>query len=247
MTCNDYTQHVGIGAAMSGNGFRSAVDGLVDRATVFCGREPPTGLYTQVDHLHQQHDDLAHDLVVAHEEIARLMQGSIPQPILTNDEAHQIERARMASMGVPMSEGQPQAGPSCVTPATRSSVGRVQAEPAAPAPPTTTTSSHKGKEHQTSPAPTHTILLYEDIQMDDLVQGPDAFDLVQGTLFPEFTGQEPLQNIIILGDTCDAKNICTLFARMSNYMYVYQGEAINCTFTMRKGRPLRPKRWFPLH
>ena len=140
-------------------------------------------------------------------------------------------------MGVPMSEGQPQAGPSHVTPATHSSVGRVQAEPAAPAPPTTTTSLCEGKEQQTSPVPTHTIVPYEDIYMDNSVQGPNAFDLAQGTLFPEFTGQEPLQNVIILGDTCDAKNVHTLFARMSNYVYAYQGEAINHQLQFRAPPP----------
>ena len=169
MMCNDYAQHVGISAAMSGNGFRSVVDGLVDCTTVFCGTEPPRGLYAQVDCLCQQCDDLTHDLVVVHEEIACLTQGSISQPILTNDKACQIERAQMASMGVPMSEGQPQAWPSCVTPATHSSMERMQAEPAAPAPPTTTTSSCKGKEWQTSPVPTHTVVLYKDIHMDDSV------------------------------------------------------------------------------
>ena len=99
-----------------------------------------------------------------------------------------------------MSEGQPQAGSSCVTPAICSFMGRVHAEPAAPASPTTITftSSYKRKECQTSPVPIHTVLLYKDIQMNDLIQGPDAFDLVQKTLFPEFTGQEPLQNVIIL-------------------------------------------------
>ena len=127
-----------------------------------------------------------------------------------------------------MSEGQPQAGPSRVTLVTRSSVGRVQAEPAAAAPPTTTsTSLCKGKEHQTSPAPTCTVLPYKDIQMDDLVQGPDAFDLIQGTLFPEHSGQEPQVNI--LGDDSDAKGVCTLFTRMGNYIYASQGEAISNT------------------
>ena len=130
-------------------------------------------------------------------------------------------------MGMPMSEGQPQAGPSCVTPVTCSSVGRVQAESAAPAPPTTTTSTslHKGKECQTSPAPTRTVLPYEDNQMDDLVQGPNAFDLVQGTLFPELLGQEP--QVVILGDDSNTKGVRTLFARMGNYIYAYQGEAIS--------------------
>ena len=137
-------------------------------------------------------------------------------------------------------EGQPQAGPSCVTPVTHTSMGRVQAEPAAPAPLTTTTSSCKGKEQQTSPTPTHTIIPYKDIHMDDSVQGPDAFDLAQGNLFPEFMGQEPLQNIIILGDACNAKNVHTLFARMSKYMYMYQGEAINHTLTNYNSRHLLP-------
>ena len=226
MTCNDYAQHVGIGAAVSGNGFSSAVDGLANRTAVFCGREPPQDLYAQVDRLCHQCNDLAHDLAAVREEIACLSQGNLPHPTTTHNEACQLEKARLASMGMPMSEGQPQAGPSCVTPATRSSMGRVQAEPAAAAPPTTTsTSSRKGKECQTSPAPTRTVLLYEDNQMDNLVQGPNAFDLVQGTLFPELSGQEP--QVVILGDDSDAKGVHTLFAHMGNYIYAYQGEAIS--------------------
>ena len=187
-----------------------------------------------------------HDLAVAREEITHLSQGNLPHPTTTHDEAHQLERARLASMGMPMSEGQPQAGPSCVTPVTHSSMGRVQAEPAAAAPPTSTsTSSCKGKEHQTSPAPTCTVLPYEDNQMDNSVQGPDTFDLVQGTLFPELSGQEP--QVIILGDDSDTKGVCTLFARMGNYIYVYQGEVIsNAIISYNNGRILlTPTRRLP--
>ena len=155
-----------------------------------------------------------------------ISQENLPHPTTMHNKACQLERAQLASMGMPMSEGQPQAGPSCVTPATRSSVGRVQAEPAAAAPPTTTsTSSRKGKECQTSPVPTHTVLPYEDNQMDNLIQGPDTLDLVQGTLFPELSGQEP--QVIILGDDSDAKGVRTLFACMGNYVYAYQGEVIS--------------------
>ena len=155
------------------------------------------------------------------------LQGNLPQPTTMHNDAHQFERAQLASMEVPMSEGQPQAGPSCVTPVICSSMERVQAEPAAPVPPTTTTStsSCKGKECQTSPAPTCTVLPYEDIQMDNSVQGSDTFDLVQGTLFPELSGQEP--QVIILGDNSNAKGVCTLFACMGNYVYAYQGEVIS--------------------
>ena len=145
-----------------------------------------------------------------------------------------------------MSEGQPQAGPSHVTPATHSSVGRMQPEPAAAAPPTTTTTSLcKGKEHQTSPVPNRTVLPYKDNQMDDLVQGPNAFDLVQGTLFPELLGQEP--QVVILGDDSNTKGVCTLFARMGNYVYVYQGEAIsNTIISYNNGRVLStPTRQLP--
>ena len=145
-----------------------------------------------------------------------------------------------------MSEGQPQAGPSRVTPVTCSSVGMVQAEPAAAAPPTTTsTSSCKGKEHQTSPAPTRTVLPYEDNQMDDLVQGPNAFDLIQGTLFPELSGQEP--QVVILGDNSDSKGVRTLFTRMGNYVYAYQGEVIsNTIISYNNGRVLStPTRRLP--
>ena len=124
----------------------------------------------------------------------------------------------MASMGVPMSEEHLQAGPSHVTPTTCSFVERVQVEPAAPASPTITISSCKEKKHQTSPAPTCTVLPYKDIQIGNSVQGPDAFDLVQGTLFPELMGQEP--HIIILGEASDAKGIHTLFTHMGNYCYL---------------------------
>ena len=67
-----------------------------------------------------------------------------------------------------------------------------------------------------------TVLLTALQSMDNLVQGPDAFDLIQGTLFPELLGQEP--QVIILGDDSDAKGVCTLFTCMGNYVYVYQGE-----------------------
>ena len=93
MTCNDYVQHVGISAAVSGNGFSSTVDGLANRATVFCGREPPRDLYAQVDHLCHQRDNLAHNLAVACEEIAHLSQGNLPHPTTTHNEAHQLKRA----------------------------------------------------------------------------------------------------------------------------------------------------------
>ena len=149
-------------------------------------------------------------------------------------------------MGMPMSEGQPQAGPSRVTPATCSSVGRVQAEPATAAPPTTTsTSLHKGKVRQTSPAPTRTVLPYEDNQMDNLVQGPNALDLIQGTLFPELLGQEP--QVIVLGDNSNAKGVRTLFACMGNYIYAYQGEAIsNAIISYNNGHVLlNPTRQLP--
>ncbi|KAF8546901.1 hypothetical protein OG21DRAFT_1527524 [Imleria badia] len=83
----------------------------------------------------------------------------------------------------------------------------VQTEPAASVPPITyplsslpqalpaySTSSCKGKEHQTSPAPICTILPYEDIHNTEPVMGPSAFKTIQGTLFPEFTGQEYPKN-----------------------------------------------------
>ena len=87
MMCNDYAQYIGIGAAVSGNGFSSMVDSLTDHATVFCGREPPWDLYVQVDHLHHQCNDLAHDLAVVCEEIMCLSQRNLPQPTTMHDKA----------------------------------------------------------------------------------------------------------------------------------------------------------------
>ena len=149
------------------------------------------------------------------------------------------------------------AGPSRVTPLSRSFLGRVQAEPANNITPVAvsasrsqespaTTSSGKGKERerQTSPAPPRTVLPYDDVQMDKMAPGTDAFDQAQGTLFPEFTGQEPLKNIAILGDQLNTKGVRTLFVRMGNYVYAYQGDIIACTLkNYNRGRqPPTPSR-----
>ena len=238
--CNEYAMHFASGAAASGHGFREAMDGLIDRATAFIGRESSSDLAAQVDHLRNQHDELTHELCTAREEITCLSRGShIPHPSSIHDEACQLERAHLSSLGMPMEINQHDAGPSRVTPSLRSFSGRVQAEPAnniipvavsasrsqeSPA----TTSSCKGKERewQTSPAPPCTVLPYNDVQMDEMAPGMDAFHQAQETLFPEFTGQEPLKNVAILGDQLDTKGVHTLFVHMGNYVYAYQGDMI---------------------
>ncbi|KAN0088650.1 hypothetical protein V8E55_005707, partial [Tylopilus felleus] len=132
----------------------------------------------------------------------------------------------------------------------RSFAGRVQVAPAAHTFPTITTiPSRKGKEIGISPVHTRApILPYEDTtMMDESTHNVDILNSVQGTLFPEFTGQEPLQNVVILGDTCDAKGIRTLFASMGDYVYAYQREAITRALDCyNQGRHLpTPSRWLP--
>ena len=70
------------------------------------------------------------------------------------------------------------------------------------------------------------IPIQSGTRMDESTHNVNTLDSVQGTLFPEFMGQEPLQNVAILGDACDTKGVCTLFACMGNCVYVYQGDAI---------------------
>ena len=157
-----------------------------------------------------------------------------------------------------MEVDQHNAGPSHVTPLSCSFLGRVQAEPANNITPVaistshsqespTTTSLHKGqeRERQTSPAPPRTILPYNDVQMDEMAPGTDAFDQAQGTLFPEFMGQEPLENVTILGDQLDTKGVRTLFVCMGNYVYVYQGDIIACALENynRGCQPPTPSGW----
>ena len=73
--------------------------------------------------------------------------------------------------------------------------------------------------------------------MDNLVQGPDAFDLIQGTLFPELSEQKP--QVVMLGDDSNAKGVCTLFAHMGNYVYAYQGGLIfNAIISYNNGHVL---------
>jgi hypothetical protein len=55
--------------------------------------------------------------------------------------------------------------------------------------------------------------------------GPSAFKTIQGTLFPEFTGQEYPKNTSILGEGIEKGNR-TLFGCMGDYIYAYQKDAI---------------------
>ena len=105
------------------------------------------------------------------------------------------------------------------------------------------TSSCKGKQWQTSPVPLCTVLPYNDVRMDEMAPGTDAFDQAQGTLFPKFTGQEPLKNIVILED--QLKGLRTMFVCMGNYVYVYQGDIIaHALKNYNRGcQPPTPFRW----
>ena len=109
--------HFASGATASGHGFREAIDGLINRATTFIGRESSSDLAARVDHLRNQCDELMHELGTVREEIARLSRGShIPHPSSIHDEARQLERACRSSLGMPMEVDQHDAGPSRVTP-----------------------------------------------------------------------------------------------------------------------------------
>ena len=60
--CNEYAMHFASGVATSGHGFREAIDGLIDRATAFIGRESSSDLAARVDRLHNQCDELTREL-----------------------------------------------------------------------------------------------------------------------------------------------------------------------------------------
>ncbi|KAF8551005.1 hypothetical protein OG21DRAFT_1524748 [Imleria badia] len=200
--------------AASCNKFGSAVHGLVDRATRFCGKTAPSDLHSQVERVCRERDNLKQELSSAHNKIARLSQGiNIPIPTTVHNKGHQLEQTQLALLGMPMEINQLGAGPSCVPPMSLFSPGRVHAEPAASVPPTMyplsshlqslpaySTSSCKGKEHQISPAPICSVLPYEDIHNTKPVTGPSALETIQGTLFHEFTGEEYPKNMLILGE-----------------------------------------------
>ena len=88
------------------------------------------------------------------------------------------------------------------------------------------TFSCKGKQWQTSPVPLCTVLPYNDVQMNEMAPGTDAFNQAQGTLFPKFMGQELLKNVVILEDQLNTKGLRTMIVCMGNYVYVYQGDVI---------------------
>jgi hypothetical protein len=102
--------------------------------------------------------------------------------------------------------------------------------------PAYSTSSCKGKEHQASPVPICSILPYKDIHNVEPVTGPSAFETIQGTLFPKFTGQEYPKNTSILGEGINRKGDQTLFRRMGDYVYAYQKDAIKYAHDCIQGR-----------
>ena len=57
--------HFASGVAASGHGFIEAIDGLIDRATTFSGRESSSDLAAWVDRLHNQHNELTCELHTA--------------------------------------------------------------------------------------------------------------------------------------------------------------------------------------
>jgi hypothetical protein len=111
LECNNYAMHLGDGTAASRNGFRVTVEGLINHVTVFSGREPFNNLIAQADCLYHQCNDLKCKLSITCEEITHLSWG-IPQQSSSNNEAHQFERAQLASLGVPMEVDHHDAGPS---------------------------------------------------------------------------------------------------------------------------------------
>ncbi|KAF8546485.1 hypothetical protein OG21DRAFT_1491165 [Imleria badia] len=216
--------HVSYATATSRDGFGSAVHSLVDRAACFCGETAPSGLHSQVECVCRECNNLEQKLSSAHNKITRLSQGiNIPIPTTAHDKGGQLEQARLALLGMPMKIDWLEAGPSHVSPMSLFSMGRVQAEPAALVPPT---------KYPLSSLP-------QDIHNVEPVTGPSAFETIQGTLFPEFTGQEYPKNTSILGEGIDGKGDRTLFGCMGDYVYAYQKDAIKyaCNF-IQGGRSL---------
>jgi hypothetical protein len=97
---------------------------------------------------------------------------------LSQDKSHSHEVSRtsqMTSKGKHCQEHSPsQQHPKCQR---KSSCGRWITHPFLPLP-VYSTSSHKGKECQTSPAPIRSILPYEDIHTTELVMGPSIFKTI---------------------------------------------------------------------
>ncbi|KAF8545720.1 hypothetical protein OG21DRAFT_1528297 [Imleria badia] len=98
----------------------------------------------------------------------------------------------------------------------------------------------KGQGTSNLPWPIHSVLLYKDIHITELVMGPSAFETIQGTLFPEFMRQEYPKNMSILVEGINAKGEQTLFRHMGDYVYVYQRDALKYACDCIQGGHLLP-------
>jgi len=69
---NKYSLHVGHSAAVSSEAFTSTVDGLIDHASLFGGKDAPSILLAQLNDMCQEHDEITCDLMATCKEITQL-------------------------------------------------------------------------------------------------------------------------------------------------------------------------------
>ncbi|KIK28684.1 hypothetical protein PISMIDRAFT_7182 [Pisolithus microcarpus 441] len=141
--------------------------------------------------------------------------------------AHDLERARIASLGGGVYDYNQEAGssrvaPPLAAPPSSSLWGRAQAKPALQVVP--------GYDFTVTEDEITSTQIYDDIPM--VVE-----TAAQGTLFPEFMGHENLYRVLCLGQGKDGMRKI-LFVRVNDNLYTYSDERFGAALTnIQQGTP----------
>ncbi|KAI5981397.1 hypothetical protein EDD15DRAFT_2379606 [Pisolithus albus] len=249
--CASYALHLSQGMALSDAGIMPAIVTLADETARLIKRTPYDDLRRRISRLERDLEETSYDLRRALRKIDDLQREptpTIPAPTTVEQAARDFERARVASLGGRTYSSNAEASSSRLPPPlapqpSSSSRGRVQAKPASQVEPVV---SRKGKAKQLEDDTHQAAPDYEYTAMEEDTSAQQCYDddipmvvdtASQGTLFPEFTGEENPYRVRVLGQGRDGVR-SILFVRINDNLYAYDDERLGAALAnIRQGTP----------
>ncbi|KAI6004724.1 hypothetical protein EDD15DRAFT_2359503 [Pisolithus albus] len=228
-----------------------AIVTLADETARLIKRTPYDDLRRRISHLERDLEGTSYDLHRALRKIDDLQREptpTIPAPTMVEQAARDFECARVTSLGGHTYSSNAEASSSRLPPPpapqpSSSSRGRVQAKPASQIEPVV---SRKGKAKQLEDDTHQAAPDYEFTAMEEDTSTQQCYNddipmvvntASQGTLFPEFTGEENPYRVRILGQGRDGVR-SILFVRINDNLYAYNDERLGATLAnIRQGTP----------
>ncbi|KAI5989536.1 hypothetical protein EDD15DRAFT_2370602 [Pisolithus albus] len=228
-----------------------AIVTLADETARLIKRTPYDDLRRRISHLERDLEETSYDLRRALwkiDDLQREPTPTIPTPTMVEQAARDFECARVASLGGRTYSSNAEASSSRLPPPpapqpSSSSRGKVQAKPASQVEPVV---SRKGKAKQLEDDTHQAAPDYEFTAMEEDTSAQQCYDddipmvvdtASQGTLFPEFTGEENPYRVRVLGQGRDGVR-SILFVRINDNLYAYDDERLGAALAnIRQGTP----------